>query len=154
MLQITWDAAEAFDMEDNTIFPMVAAGGNGIADVILDPTVKPDRMVKMIPIQLHWHETSEHSWDGLLVCDCMIEFAGDATIGHFFFGDSSLYTLCHHSVNACVQLFGSNHWVKISLHVVECGHHELEPCLHAAGCCRDAYCDPRGPRRGPRVGLR
>lgn len=65
-IQITWDPATAFDMDDDTIFPMVAAGGSGIADVILDRNIKPDRMIKMIPIQLHWHETSEHSWDGLL----------------------------------------------------------------------------------------
>nr|QBP05104.1 alpha carbonic anhydrase 1 [Ulva prolifera] len=65
-IQITWEPATAFDMDDDTIFPMVAAGGNGIADVILDPSIVPDRMIKMIPIQLHWHETSEHAWDGLL----------------------------------------------------------------------------------------
>lgn len=54
-------------MEDDEIFPLLAAGGTGVADVMLDPSVQPDRMVKMIPIQLHWHETSEHSWDGMLV---------------------------------------------------------------------------------------
>lgn len=64
-IQITWDPATAFDM-DADIFPVVAAGGDGIADVILDRGVTPDRKIKMIPIQLHWHETSEHSWDGLL----------------------------------------------------------------------------------------
>lgn len=67
-LQITWDTDTAFDMSNNDTFPVLAAGGNGVADVMLDPSVVPDRMVKMIPIQLHWHETSEHSWDGMLVC--------------------------------------------------------------------------------------
>lgn len=52
---------------DADIFPVVAAGGSGIADVIQDRGVTPDLMLKMIPIQMHWHETSEHSWDGLLV---------------------------------------------------------------------------------------
>eukprot|EP00892_Ulva_mutabilis_P000744 jgi/Ulvmu1/10670/UM066_0054.1 len=65
-IQITWDPATAFDMDDDTIFPMVAAGGSSIADSILDASITPDRMIKMIPIQLHWHETSEHSWDGML----------------------------------------------------------------------------------------
>lgn len=66
-MQITWDVDTAFDIEDDSIFPMLAAGGTGVADVVLDPSVTPDRMLKMIPIQLHWHETSEHAWDGMLV---------------------------------------------------------------------------------------
>lgn len=66
-VQITWDVATAFDMSDDSIFPMLAAGGSRVADVVLDPSVPVDRRVKLIPLQLHWHETSEHAWDGLLV---------------------------------------------------------------------------------------
>lgn len=66
-MQITWDVNTAFNISDDSIFPLLAAGGNGVMDVVLDPAVQSDRKVKMIPIQLHWHVTSEHAWDGMLV---------------------------------------------------------------------------------------
>ena len=65
-VQVTWDPVSAFDIEDDSIFPMVAAGGDKISDVLLTGA-KPEYMLKMIPLQIHWHETSEHSVAGMLV---------------------------------------------------------------------------------------
>lgn len=65
-VQITWDPMSAFNMSDDSMFPMVAAGGDSISDVILKD-VPVEFMLKMIPLQVHWHETSEHSVGGLLV---------------------------------------------------------------------------------------
>jgi hypothetical protein len=66
-VQVTWDPITAFDMANDTIFPIVAAGGESISDVLL--TGAPaDRRLKMIPLEIHWLNGSEHSVDGLLVC--------------------------------------------------------------------------------------
>jgi hypothetical protein len=48
-------------------FPTVAAGGDNISHILLDDTVKPEYRLKMIPIQLHMHVPSEHTWDGMMV---------------------------------------------------------------------------------------
>jgi hypothetical protein len=62
-----WDLASAFDMRDKSQFPQVPAGGSAIRDVLQDMSITPDRMLTMIPKQMHLHMTSEHSWDGMLV---------------------------------------------------------------------------------------
>lgn len=66
-MQIAWDPVAAFDIANDDIFPMVAAGGDKISDVVLSSDVKADLMLKMVPLQVHWHVTSEHSVGGMLV---------------------------------------------------------------------------------------
>jgi hypothetical protein len=65
-VQIAWDPATAFDLEDDSIFPIVAAGGDRISDVLLNGTQVEYRF-KMIPLNVHWHDVSEHSVGGYLV---------------------------------------------------------------------------------------
>lgn len=65
-LQVSWDPFSAFDMEDDSLFPIVAAGGDRISDVILKDDVRAEYMLKMIPLQIHWHVASEHSIGGML----------------------------------------------------------------------------------------
>jgi hypothetical protein len=62
-----WDTARAFDVRDKSQFPQVPAGGSAIRDVLEDVSLTPDRMLTMIPRQMHLHTTSEHSRDGMLV---------------------------------------------------------------------------------------
>ena len=64
---MNWDSSTAFDMSDRSQFPAVPAGGTGLRDALLNPSATPDREVSMIPVQMHWHVTSEHSWQGMLV---------------------------------------------------------------------------------------
>lgn len=67
-MQMNWDASSAFDITDKTSFPRIPAGGKAIRDVIEHPDTPVDRMLTMVPEQMHWHLTSEHAWDGMLVC--------------------------------------------------------------------------------------
>jgi hypothetical protein len=64
---MSWDTASAFNMSDKKQFPQVPAGGNAIRDILEDISLSPDRTLTMIPMQMHVHLTSEHSWDGMLV---------------------------------------------------------------------------------------
>jgi hypothetical protein len=66
-VQMDWDTARAFDMRDKSQFPQVPAGGSAMRDVLEDMSLTPDRMLTMVPRQMHLHTTSEHSWDGMLV---------------------------------------------------------------------------------------
>jgi hypothetical protein len=70
-----WDLASAFDMRDKSQFPQVPGGGSAIRDVLVDMSLTHDRMLTMIPRQMHLHTTSEHSWDGMLVrcIPCLID---------------------------------------------------------------------------------
>lgn len=65
-VQITWNASTAFDMEADD-FPLVAAGGSKISDVVLDDSIPIEFLLKVIPLQVHWHVPSEHKWDGMWV---------------------------------------------------------------------------------------
>jgi hypothetical protein len=65
-VQISWDPATAFDMEDDSFFPSLAAGGDRISDVLLNETEVEFRFT-MVPLNVHWHDTSEHSVGGYLV---------------------------------------------------------------------------------------
>ena len=143
--QINWDTSVAFDISDDTIFPVLAAGGNGIADVVLDPSIEPDRMVKVVPIQLHWHVTSEHAWDGLMVpthspgaCHCATVVPNSAA--------SFALTVCkfrsigcpvHQRMAACMTRDGTT-----------CRCHSPPPGPFA-GSCRDSHRHARRPRRSP-----
>jgi hypothetical protein len=66
-VQMNWDTATAFDMSDKKQFPQVPGGGSAIRDILEDMNLSPDRMLTMIPMNMHLHINTEHSWDGLLV---------------------------------------------------------------------------------------
>jgi hypothetical protein len=66
-LQITWNTSTAFDVEDDSIFPIVAAGGDRVSDVLLNGA-EVEYKFRMIPLNVHWHDVSEHSVGGYLVC--------------------------------------------------------------------------------------
>jgi hypothetical protein len=65
-MQITWDPLSAFMGSSNSSFPLLAAGGKGIADVV-QTGADVGFTLKMIPLQVHWHVTAEHMRDGKLV---------------------------------------------------------------------------------------
>ena len=60
-VQIEWEFI------DTERLPTVRAGGDGISDVLMDPTIPVDREVRVQPIQFHTHAVSEHTIDGLYV---------------------------------------------------------------------------------------
>lgn len=40
------------------------AGGNGVADAVLQDGVKPTKNVTLVPVQMHFHVGSEHMIEG------------------------------------------------------------------------------------------
>lgn len=64
---MNWDPSTAFNMHDRSQFPAMPAGGSALRYALEHPSATPDRVVSLIPEQMHWHVASEHSWEGMLV---------------------------------------------------------------------------------------
>jgi hypothetical protein len=60
-VQFTWESV------DESKLPVVQAGGGKMSECLLDSSIRPDRPVRMSPIQMHMHSVSEHTVNGLYV---------------------------------------------------------------------------------------
>jgi hypothetical protein len=75
VVQVQWDP---IDPEATPSLPEVKAGGTSIGNVFLDTAIVPDKTVRMVPIQFHFHTTSEHARGGVLVCSDLFGTLMDA----------------------------------------------------------------------------